>query len=75
MKPKDVFIELQKSTSLSNFACAEYLGISEASVQDRRNGRYAPKKSELMALAVYGTSEANKALIYIADLSKNKAVF
>ena len=67
---KDVFIELQKSTSLSNFACAEYLGISEAAVQDRRNGRYAPKKSELIALAVYGTNEIGKALMYIANLSR-----
>ena len=67
---KDVFIELQKSTSLSNFACAEYLGISEASVQDRRNGRYAPKKSELISLAVYGSREADNALIYIANLLK-----
>lgn len=66
---KDVFIELQKSTSLSNFACAEYLGISEASVQDRRNGRYAPRKSELIALAVYGTPESDKALKYIHSLA------
>ncbi|MBD1567936.1 hypothetical protein [Aliivibrio sp. S10_S31] len=66
---KHVFVELQKSTSLSNFACAEYLGISEASVQDRRNGRYEPKKCELIALAMYGTSELDKALKYIQSLS------
>ncbi|WP_300173740.1 hypothetical protein [uncultured Aliivibrio sp.] len=65
---KDIFIELQKSTSLSNFACAEYLGISEASVQDRRNGRYAPKKSELIALAVYGTTAGDSALAFLRKL-------
>ncbi|MGR6861825.1 hypothetical protein ACU5EH_16730 [Aliivibrio salmonicida] len=67
---KDIFIELQKSTSLSNFACAEYLGISEASVQDGRNGRYAPKKSELISLAVYGTTAADNALVFLRNLAK-----
>ncbi|MGR6834737.1 hypothetical protein [Aliivibrio wodanis] len=70
MTPKDMFIELQKSTSLSNFACAEYLGISEASVQDRRNGRYAPKKSELIALAVYGSTVGNNALHFLRYLNE-----
>lgn len=70
MTPKDVFIELQKSTSLSNFACAEYLGISEASIQDRRNGRYTPKKSELIALAVYGTTAGDNALNFLRKLTE-----
>lgn len=70
MEPKEMFIELQKSTSLSNFACAEYLGISEASVQDRRNGRYAPKKSELIALAVYGSAAGDNALNFLRKLTE-----
>ena len=58
---KNVFVSLQSATGLNNFNCAMYLGISEGAVRDRRRGAFEPKKTELMALAIYGSKAEEKA--------------
>ena len=50
-----VFIELQRASGLSNFECGQYLGISEGAVRDRRRGVSAARRSELIALAIFGS--------------------
>ncbi|GEK13206.1 hypothetical protein [Aliivibrio fischeri] len=57
-----LFIELQKAAGLSNFSCGEYLGISEGAVLDRRRNIFKPKRSEIIALAIYG-SDAEAAAV------------
>ena len=65
---KKTFIELQKGAGLSNQHCALYLGISEGAVKDRRLGRYSPSHCELLALAVKGTGEEEKAQHLIKEI-------
>ena len=60
-----LFIELQKASGLSNFACAQYLGISEGAVADRRRGVFKPRRSEIMALAIFGSDAEKQAVLLI----------
>ncbi|ODS09744.1 hypothetical protein [Vibrio scophthalmi] len=56
-----IFIELQRASGLSNSACGHYLGLSEGAVRDRRRGVFEPKRSELIALAIVGSSAESMA--------------
>jgi hypothetical protein len=56
------FIELQKASGLSNFACAQYLGISEGAVADRRRGIFKARRCELIALAIFGSDAEKQAV-------------
>ena len=58
---KNIFITLQNASGLNNLKCGLYLGISEGAVRDRRRGAFEPKKTELMALAIYGSKAEKKA--------------
>lgn len=70
---KPVFIELQNSTGMNNIKCARYLGITEGAVKDRRLGRFNPRRCELIALAVKGSSAQLKAAEYIDHLIAEKS--
>lgn len=67
---RQVFIELQRAAGFSNVECGRYLGISEGAVKDRRDGRFLPRRGELIALAVSGSDTLDKALAYIESLSQ-----
>lgn len=56
-----IFIELQRASGLSNSACGRYLGLSEGAIRDRRRGVFEPKRSELIALAIFGSSSESLA--------------
>ncbi len=62
------FIQLQQRVQLSNQACADYLGISEGAVVERHEGRAYPRRAELIALAVYGSTAEHQAALDIERL-------
>lgn len=71
---KEVFIELQKASGLDNFSCGEYLGISEGAVKDRRRGTFEARRSELIALAIFGSSSESRAIELIQNCCDHKFI-
>lgn len=69
---KKIFVELQKASGLKNLECAMYLGISEGAVNDRRMGTFEPRRSELIALAIYGSEAEVKALNLIQSICEHE---
>lgn len=62
-----VFVRLQRAAGLDNSECGRFLGITEGAVRDRRRGAFKPRRSELVALAIYGTASEKMAEKIISD--------
>ena len=62
-----VFVRLQRAAGLDNAECGRFLGIAEGAVRDRRRGAFKPRRSELIALAIYGTESEKMAEKIISD--------
>ena len=62
---KEEFSRLHSASGMNNKECAQYLGISEAAVRDRRRGSFSPRRSEIIALSVYGKEFENKLMMAV----------